>query len=83
MRFFTIAIFAVLAGALPVHAQDRTPPAGSYRALEVPIDLSPRLAAPVGDRPVMNEGRSADEQPVAVRRHRRVQCFSILLMGAG
>lgn len=72
MRFFTIAVFAVIAGALPAHAQDRTPPAGSYRALEVPIDLSPRLAAPAGNRPVLNEGRSADEQPVSIHKRRRV-----------
>ncbi len=72
MRIFTAALFVTFVGLLPVHAQDRTPPAGSLRALQVPADLpAPVVVAPLEGRQGLAEGRSADERVVS-RKHRHV-----------
>ena len=41
MRTAAIIAIAIVTSAVPALAQDRTPPAGSLRALEAPIDVTP------------------------------------------
>ena len=73
MRLFTAVLLVSFAGLIPAYAQDRTPPAGSYRALEVPADQAPAGFMPYAGRgPVLNEGRSVDERAYRARVDRDI-----------
>ena len=69
MRYAALVALTLLASAAPALAQDRTPPAGSLRALEVPSDVRPNQfdGSRYGTRAPF-EGRSAYDRSTIEQR---------------
>jgi hypothetical protein len=71
MRTAAIIAIALIASAVPALAQDRTPPAGSIRALEAPIDARPSQFNNYSYGRAPFEGRSAYDNAAPDARYQR------------
>lgn len=70
MRTAAIIAIAIITSAVPALAQDRTPPAGSIRALEAPIDVRPsQLNGSFHGSRAPFEGRSAYDRTAPDARY--------------